>query len=72
MRLFIVLMLMAGIAQGSSVYKCSDKHGNPVYSDKPCKGTKGVEAKVSITPPPLSGTAFSESDNKKIAGLREK
>ncbi|MBB6523191.1 DUF4124 domain-containing protein [Pseudoteredinibacter isoporae] len=72
MRLFIVLIFAAVSAQGSSVYKCTDKHGNPVYSDKPCKGVKGVEAKVSITPPPTSGSSFDDSDNEKIKDLRKK
>ncbi len=78
MRLYILLCALIAIFSGlhsnkavaQSVYKCSDKRGNPIYGDKPCKGVTGVEAEVKITPPPSNGPSIT--DSAKIEELRKR
>lgn len=70
MKRLLALLFLSTIAHGQSVYKCSDKHGNAIYSDKPCKGVKGVEAKIAVKGPALNGTHFA--DGETIDTLRKK
>lgn len=70
MKLFIALILLSTFAHGQSVYKCTDKRGNAIYSDKPCKGVKGVEEELSVKAPALNGTQIA--DGEKVDALRAK
>jgi hypothetical protein len=52
MRFFIALVFTVAATHAAAFYKCTDAHGQPVFSDKPC----GVDAEeVSIEAPPESG-----------------
>ena len=53
MRFVIALVLTITASQAGAFYKCTDAHGQPVFSDRPCGGDA---EDVSIEAPPESGS----------------
>ena len=56
-RLLIMLLLVAGAAMATDVYKWVDERGRTVYSDKPPPGKAAREIEVPAQPGPDAGEA---------------
>lgn len=49
-----VLLAAAAPAGASTLYKCLDPVGKPVYSDRPCEGRPAKTIKVAALPTPVA------------------
>lgn len=72
MRLLFILLFGFSTVEAGTIYKCSDKWGKPIFSDKPCIGEKGVEAKFEAKQPQRTGAAYSPEDTKRFTEIRRK
>ncbi len=71
MRLLVVCMLLltSSVLQGQTVYRCTDKLGNPVFSTDPCG--KDAQRVAIDPPPPTSAASAASSDARAISDSNE-
>jgi hypothetical protein len=57
-----VLLAAAAPADASTLYKCLDPAGKPVYSDRPCEGVPAKTIKVAALPTPVAREDDEEAE----------